>query len=434
MIGQHNQVRPLSKKQITQNIFPLNESLDTITNLDHLLKWSHKYYNYYKNQKATLKSLDSVYMGTLKYLYDYDVNGNIYKAFRYKWNINSSVWEVQEQIEYSNFGNTITTSVANSSNQLILDRKQVNTYNSNNQLITSEIKKWKVNKWTDSEITEYTYTTFNKVNTMISKDYGGQWYNRFKTIYSYNSNEDCILKLVQFGSPWHNSEKFEYTLNNDGFIIKDICSEWYSNWELLCKSEITRDVNNNMTQDYIYFWLINKWDPDQILNYSYDSNSNLIETVHSGFNTQGQPAFYSKNIRTYDMSINSNNLILPPQYIEIMNNKLDSIIFYSYSANTWTQGSRYTYYYSNTNTSISYSSKESSISVYPNPSSDYINFDLKKGFDSNLKVEIFSISGEKVLNRGDVNNRVCIKHLTQGVYFLKAIYKGEIIYKKIIKN
>jgi hypothetical protein len=80
------------------------------------------------------------------------------------------------------------------------------------------------------------------------------------------------------------------------------------------------------------------------------------------------------------------------------------------------------------NTSIFKLNTIDNISVYPNPTNNYlyINSDL------NLDFKLFSMNGQEILN-GKVNNNepISIVELTNGIYFLK-VYNVDSIFTKII--
>ena len=73
----------------------------------------------------------------------------------------------------------------------------------------------------------------------------------------------------------------------------------------------------------------------------------------------------------------------------------------------------------------------SNIKIHPNPTSDFINFEV-----NNLElssVSIFNILGKNVLNQNKIiNNRINISNLNQGVYFVKLIVQNKSIVKRII--
>ena len=72
----------------------------------------------------------------------------------------------------------------------------------------------------------------------------------------------------------------------------------------------------------------------------------------------------------------------------------------------------------------------SEVTIYPNPSSNFITIKCLNVID---KVELFNTTGHKIseyLNTTDIN----ISNFKSGIYFLKIYSKGEKTFKKIIKQ
>lgn len=72
------------------------------------------------------------------------------------------------------------------------------------------------------------------------------------------------------------------------------------------------------------------------------------------------------------------------------------------------------------------------ISVYPNPTKNFINIFSKKEIQ---KIELFDIKGLKIYESKQVNDKVSLENFSKGVYVLKIILEnGEIISEKVIKK
>ena len=70
------------------------------------------------------------------------------------------------------------------------------------------------------------------------------------------------------------------------------------------------------------------------------------------------------------------------------------------------------------------------ISIYPNPSQEFLNF---KGFTTPCKVSVFDISGKKVLNGFlESDQGLNISKLTSGIYVIK--FEGSDETYKFIKE
>ena len=74
-----------------------------------------------------------------------------------------------------------------------------------------------------------------------------------------------------------------------------------------------------------------------------------------------------------------------------------------------------------------------SISIYPNPSSDYVNIEIKN--QSIAKVSIFDMSGKLVLEKNNISNtQISVGNLNKGVYIIKIETSKGLFQEKLIKN
>jgi hypothetical protein len=82
------------------------------------------------------------------------------------------------------------------------------------------------------------------------------------------------------------------------------------------------------------------------------------------------------------------------------------------------------------NQSLSISSNlQQEISIYPNPASDYIKF---QGLSTDTDVEIFSITGKRVLKSKIKKNAPLYLDLNSGVYLVRIFDESNMITKKLI--
>jgi hypothetical protein len=77
---------------------------------------------------------------------------------------------------------------------------------------------------------------------------------------------------------------------------------------------------------------------------------------------------------------------------------------------------------------------ESSIQIFPNPTSDILNIKMEN--QASAQLTIFDIYGKKVLEKMEVNQneiQLSTSSFSQGVYFLKMEMEGKELVKKFIK-
>ncbi len=82
--------------------------------------------------------------------------------------------------------------------------------------------------------------------------------------------------------------------------------------------------------------------------------------------------------------------------------------------------------------------KEESVSVYPNPASDFINIKLEKeSLDKHLILKLFSLDGKEIVNENisTLSHSIRVSHLPKGVYTISLTdEEGVVFSKKIIIN
>jgi len=79
------------------------------------------------------------------------------------------------------------------------------------------------------------------------------------------------------------------------------------------------------------------------------------------------------------------------------------------------------------------------LEIYPNPSSDNINLGLESELKENLKLEVYNISGQLVIEKRlpafEKEHRINIQHLQSGVYLVKLVSDSQVVYSsKIVKE
>jgi len=81
--------------------------------------------------------------------------------------------------------------------------------------------------------------------------------------------------------------------------------------------------------------------------------------------------------------------------------------------------------------------RNSSISIYPNPSNGFLSIEILENYSKNYKLEIYNTIGEEVFE-SHINNKeteINVSYLPSGIYMLRIINVDKIIYfnKLIIK-
>ena len=83
--------------------------------------------------------------------------------------------------------------------------------------------------------------------------------------------------------------------------------------------------------------------------------------------------------------------------------------------------------------------KNEELKIYPNPTSNNLNLLMEDTPKSELKLEVYTISGqlvsEKQLPAFEKEHRINIQHLQSGVYLVKLVSDSQVVYSiKIVKE
>lgn len=124
---------------------------------------------------------------------------------------------------------------------------------------------------------------------------------------------------------------------------------------------------------------------------------------------------YDLNLKTLENISNLDNVRLPFEF--------NNYLYYSKEGKLWK-------YANNLNTE--FITKNSKLTVYPNPSSDYIRINTINN-ERVENIQVFDINGKLVISNSN-SSEINISHLNAGTYFAKIKIDGKLINKKIIKN
>jgi hypothetical protein len=350
-------------------------------------------------------------MKWLKMQYSYDDNGNLSSETGFE-GIDSSGW---------------------GPNQLIASFKHEHHYNTSLQDTLLVLFKWdqSTRLW-DSVYKSYlTYNDYGNVISAYNYDLSENndpipIVNKYE--YSYNANGNLTSDRIYYfdwtAGQWVSSNKNEYSYDANGNIISRIFYDWdrtIGQWVYNINIEYHYDDYGNNTSTVYYHWEENtsKWVGYNKIEYQYLTNGKKsLETYFDWIHSDSQWVSNSWLQFTYD---DDDNITLSKYF-----SRLDD------SQDEWFEEIAIYYYYLDLNPTLVTGLSESKISVYPNPASDYVVFDLPNISES-ATIELFDIQGKKVLElKLSENKQVSLSNLSKGLYMYKLsnvgiIYKGKLI-------
>lgn len=333
---------------------------------------------------------------------------------------------------------------------------------------------------------DYTYDT-NGIKLISSTEYiwntpTMRFAKQYKTDYSYDTNGNCNSTIKYYWSnsqtKWIYESKSEKQFDKNGNCVLDNYFGWNNIWLLNVKDEITNtyDANNNLLSSEKY--IIDRNSTLSSLSYqddfSYNSdgtisskkmyrkNQNdmdaliqtdciysqgcLSEIIISGF-TDGKLIKNTKMEFTYDTNFTLNQLVTPLDYWDYLyyyksyvysnnlspwyrSHMITSMTLYSFQNNIWSYYTKANYYYSTINVTGITDQNASKTTIFPNPTTDYLNINWN-GAQSDLNLELFDITGKKLLNKIVSNHsKLSIKEYPVGLYLVRILDGNQIIHSE----
>lgn len=395
-----------------------------------------------------------------KHEYIWDVNGNLTKDISNFWYENISQWVAYKKFEYTyNANGNLTLTIRyhrdNSTSPWIGALKIDDTYDVNGNLIHTIFYDWdeSISQWVPYWKFEFNYDANSNLTQEIIYDWNestSQWVTTSKYEPTYDANGNLIQAIIydwdESISLWVNLMKWEYIYDANSNLTQGIRYQWDENtiqWVNSNKYENTYDVNGNLTDYNSFNWNGSQWVGSNKIEYTHDVNGDLTQGIHFDWdviNSLWVP--WGKDECTYDISYSFDELLLPFTIIEddedilYFNHKLTEILSYEWdeSVNQWIVSSKGTYFYSEQNVPGISNSIALDIDIYPNPTQEYVVFDVEAIAKSTI-VKIYDFQGKKVLEQDIYNNKqVSVSHLASGLYFYKftqfdKAYGGKLIIK-----
>ena len=75
--------------------------------------------------------------------------------------------------------------------------------------------------------------------------------------------------------------------------------------------------------------------------------------------------------------------------------------------------------------------KTNFISIYPNPTSDFITISSQKTI---TKIELYNALGQLVFQNNNTSEKINISFLTDGIYYVKAFFENSVSISKFVKQ
>jgi len=435
--GGLNPVKKMQNLSLKNSIPDVKQRLDSVVNM----KW------------VDSSSLWVIYSKTD---YSYDSSGNNIKYQMSAWDADNNQWTQNSKIDYSydSKGNLLLyvgQSWDKTTEQYVNTSKYDYSYNADGLLIVNTGYTWDKNaiKWNEQNKNEYSYDANNnrsKYEWSIWDDSTNQWVylRKFEYVFDNNDRQMQTLGFVweKGVGEWLPLQKDDYTYNADTTDV--ISYSWDSTseqWNNIWYTKYVYNDDENLTHYFMYQWLpeTEQWLGKTFYDYVFDTDGNKVEFTMNGWDENTNDWVASRReAYLHNNDYSTSDLIVPYYYTR------DVLFFHMLTERTitdwnkdsgeWLNNSKVFYHYSEQDASsvIEISSKK--LSVYPNPFTENINFNLAD-YKGIVNLNIFDVTGKKILSGKIKNNEtIRLEGLSRGIYFYNLNVNGKVYSGKIVKQ
>jgi hypothetical protein len=305
--------------------------------------------------------------------------------------------------------------------------------------------------------------------------------NKYEFFYDVSGHDTMSMEYLWVDSTkkWRENSKNIGFWNDKGIDTLWVGYSWDTaskQWLKVYKTRRTVDENGLTAMYKYYTWVdsTNNWNPNTKYEYSYNPEGKLISRmIYSFDNSTNKWLNFNKKVRAFDQlgndtsecvyswdkannewakaymdkffynnSFSYSDLLFPTaSYLwpsKVSNHMLTKDIMYQRwdtASNQWQYSDTTSYYYSQQDvTGISPHLIKNNISIYPNPATGFIRFNLNE-FTGTASLKIFDILGKEVISGNFTpGERVSVESLKNGIYICKIVFKGKVWVGKFKKE
>jgi hypothetical protein len=284
------------------------------------------------------------------------------------------------------------------------------------------------NKWVYAWKELYWYDNSGRVSVKNAEEWDAEyndWRRLWSQQYKYNDLGQIAIYYYFGFSSSSNRTKTEFEYDDEGLLVVQKHYSWNDDgnqWQLGSKTEHDYDSSGNELSNTYYVWdtVKEKWEMwGRRWQYDYDGYRNLIrETVSEWSSIDGQFINLTKHEYSYN------------EY----GNKISAAFYWSVEGRWDNFTFKKKYYYSDIETTGIKQSKSPVVRVYPNPVSEYLNFELPATFTKAV-FELFDLQGRKLITKEISNSeRISLESLISGIYVYTIDVDGHNQSGKLVKK
>jgi hypothetical protein len=381
----------------------VNNSFDS--NSKHLGKSNYNlmldsitYFNFFSNPIT--------YPQTLRFYYDINGNNTLsINSINFDQQISDYV-KTDNTFNSSNQPTLELSSMKDSSGNWVENYKNISEYDLNGNRSSYKHIVWNTidKTWDFQNLNHSTYDSSNKITSQIDTNYIGIDYKVYKTDYSYD--DKGILSNYNM-----------YVLQN---------SIWTNNSKYVCINDSTNNINTVILS--IWDGAINDYVNSGKYVYSIDSNGKKRAITNYSWNNFTW-VVVTRDVFTFnDQEINEE--VAYPANFSFKQPMATYLIQYRSDSN-WINNSLQTCYYSSFKAGTGINElTETSINIYPNPTTGFVNINTKETIEN---IYITDING-KLVHHQTNNSPIDLSQQAKGIYFVNFNTEKGVINKKIVLN
>lgn len=337
--------------------------------------------------------------------------------------------------------------------------KHINTYDMNGSRTYYLYQLWDIttSSWKKNYQVNYINNNNGKIQQLIGQywiDSSSSWINTARNTFTYNDSNKILTTTYEFwtGETWVNSSKYNYTYDGSGYLTLQLRQSWdvpTSSWKNAFQTTYLNN-GNGLVQEYIEeAWDIpsNSWKNLLKGVYTYNGSNKIISATSKIY--QGETwVNYSKDDNLYDKSgyatynleqvwdskLNEWRVYIQYNYTNNVDGTVQQLIseMWDIPSSLWKYWNRSTYTYA-TPTGIQ-KADNISFQLLPNPSNGILNLSLIGS--SNTEIEIKDLQGKLLLSKqtSETSVTIDIKELPSNLYFLHLKQCNKVSTTKFIKD
>ena len=345
-----------------------------------------------------------------------------------EWNLATKKWETWDKTElgYDNQKrvNTMLTYSLDSITKILTKSSKIQLYYNSGGMQDSAI-------W---------YST---------KTAGAIWIKDIKYIYYYNASKQLIKtdiwSLDEEKGVFTLSMKVAYTYTPEGKIKTSSTNFIMEGVEMLwSKTEYNYDTSGKLTSSENWSLSFSTFvlEKNSRTAYQYNSSGDVSVDTYSTWN--GTTWIDDEKDESSYSTTNFSDVIFP-SYLSIFgmdgtsgfssNKAIAGINTFKMLNGSWKNTDKTTFYYSAATSTNIAEFGNTLFSVYPNPASEYVNFNWKGNYES-LSLEMYLLTGAKVMEQITFSGKpVSISKLENGIYFFRLLNGQQTLHAgKLIKK